>query len=39
MTNLFNDQSILIIIKVADFEEGVKLTPELTKQTFKINWP
>lgn len=37
MTDLFNDQSNFIIVKVADFEEGVKLTPELTEQTFKIN--
>jgi hypothetical protein len=37
MTDLFNDQSNFIIVKVADFEEGVKLTPEFTEQTFKIN--
>ncbi len=36
MTGLYNDQSNLIIIKVGNFEEGVKLTPEKTGQTFKI---
>jgi hypothetical protein len=37
MTDLYSDQSNMIIVKVNDFEEGVKLTPELTEQTFKID--
>ena len=37
MINLYADQSNFIIVKVADFEEGVKLTAELTEQTLKIN--
>lgn len=36
MTGLYGDQSNMIIIKVNDFEEGFKLTPEKTEQTFKI---
>ena len=36
MTGLYNDQSNMIIVKVDDFEEGVKLTSDLTEQTFKI---
>jgi hypothetical protein len=36
MTSLYNDQSNMIIIKVNDFEEGVKLTSNLTEQTFII---
>jgi hypothetical protein len=37
MTELYSDQANMIIVKVKDFEQGVKLTPELTEQTFKIN--
>ncbi len=36
MTDLFNDQANMVIIRVNDFEEGVKLTPDITEQTFKI---
>lgn len=36
MTDLYKDQSNMMIIKIMDFEEGVKLTSELTEQTFKI---
>jgi len=36
MTGLYGDQSNMIIIKVNDLEEGFKLTPEKTEQTFKI---
>lgn len=36
MTELHNDQSNMIIVKVEGFEEGVKLTSDLTEQTFKI---
>jgi hypothetical protein len=36
MTGLYNDQSNMIIVKVNDFEEGVKLTSDATEQTFKI---
>lgn len=37
MTGLYNDQANMIIVKVNEFEEGVKLTSGLTEQTFKIN--
>jgi len=37
MTSLYNDQANMIIVKVNEFEEGVKLTSGLTEQTFKIN--
>lgn len=37
MTDLYKDHSNMVIVKVNDFEQGVKLTPELTEQTFKIN--
>jgi hypothetical protein len=36
MTNLYPDQSNMIIVKVKDFEEGVKLTSDQTERTFKI---
>jgi hypothetical protein len=36
MTGLHRDQSNMIIVKVNDFEEGVKLTSDITEQTFKI---
>jgi len=36
MTSLYNDQSNMIIVRVNDFEEGVKLTSEKTEQTFNI---
>ena len=36
MTNLYADQSNMIIVKVEDYEEGVKLTSDMTERTFKI---
>jgi hypothetical protein len=36
MTRLYGDMSNMILIKINDFEEGVKLTSEMTEQTFKI---
>jgi hypothetical protein len=36
MTGLYSDMSNLIIIKVKNFEEGVKLTSDITEQTFKV---
>ena len=36
MTELYNDQSNFMIIKVDKFEEGFKFTPEITEQIFKI---
>jgi hypothetical protein len=36
MTRLYSDQSNMIIVKVNDFEEGVKLTSDITEQTFKV---
>ena len=37
MTGLYGDMSNMIIVRVNNFEEGVKLTSDLTEQTFKIN--
>ena len=37
MTSLYNDQANMIIVKVNDFEEGVKLTAEEPEKTFEIN--
>ena len=37
MTSLYSDQANMIIIKVNDFEEGVKLTAEEPEKTFEIN--
>ena len=34
MTGLYDDQANMTIIRVRNFEEGVKLTPEKTEQTF-----
>jgi hypothetical protein len=36
MTDLYSDQSNMIIVRINDFEKGVKLTADLTEQTFKI---
>jgi hypothetical protein len=36
MTGLYSDQSNMIIVRINDFEEGVKLTADKTEQTFKI---
>ena len=36
MTELYNDQSNLVIIKIDKFEEGFKFTSEITEQIFKI---
>jgi len=36
MTDLYSDQVNMIIIRINDFEEGVKLTSEVTEQTFII---
>jgi hypothetical protein len=36
MTTLYADQSNMVIVKVNDFEEGVKLTSDQTERTFKI---
>ena len=36
MTRLYNDMSNMILVKINDFEEGVKLTSDMTEQTFKI---
>jgi hypothetical protein len=37
MTSLYNDQANMTIVKVNDFEQGVKLTSEETEKTFEIN--
>ena len=36
MTGLYADMSNMVIVRVADYEEGVKLTSDMTEQTFKI---
>jgi hypothetical protein len=36
MTGLYGDMSNMVMVKVKDFEEGVKLTSDVTEQTFKI---
>jgi hypothetical protein len=36
MTELYQDQANMTILKVQDFEQGVKMTPEMTESTFKI---
>ena len=36
MTRLYGDMSNMILVKINDFEEGVKLTSDITEQTFKI---
>jgi hypothetical protein len=36
LTDLYKNQSNLLIFKYNDFEEGVKLTTEKTEQTFKV---
>jgi hypothetical protein len=36
MTGLYTDQANMVIVRIKDFEEGVKLTSDLTEQTFKI---
>lgn len=36
MTELYADQSNLIIVRINEFEEGIKLTSNITEQTFKI---
>lgn len=37
MTQLYSDQANMTIIRVNDFEEGIKLTSEVMEQTFKLN--
>jgi hypothetical protein len=36
MIRLYNDMSNMILVKINDFEEGVKLTSDMTEQSFKI---
>jgi hypothetical protein len=36
LTDLYLDMANMVIVKVNDFEEGVKLTSDITEQTFKI---
>jgi predicted RNA-binding protein len=36
MTNLYSDQSNMIIVRIDKFEEGVKLTSVLTEKTFIV---
>lgn len=36
-TSIYNDQANMVIVKVNDFEEGVRLTTTVTERTFKVN--
>ena len=36
MTGLYADMANMLIIRVHDFEKGVRMTPEETEQTFNI---
>jgi hypothetical protein len=36
MTGLYTDQANMVIIRIGDFEQGVKMTSELREQSFKI---
>jgi hypothetical protein len=36
MTGLYSDQSNMTMIKVGDFEDGVKLTPEKSTESFNL---
>jgi hypothetical protein len=36
MTGLYGDQANMIIVRADNFEEGVKLTSDITEQTFNI---
>lgn len=36
LTDLYSDMSNMVIVKVDDFEVGVKLTSDMTEQIFKI---
>lgn len=36
MTGLYSDMANMILLRVNDFEEGVKLTSDITEQTFKV---
>ncbi len=36
MTDLYSDQANMVIIRIGDFEQGVKMTPEIREQSFKI---
>jgi hypothetical protein len=37
MTDLYNDQTNMVIVKINDFEEGLKLTSEIPEQVLKLN--
>ncbi len=36
MTSLYSDMSNMVIVRVNDYEEGVKLTSDITEQVFNI---
>jgi hypothetical protein len=37
MTDIYDDQANMVIVKVLDYEEGARLTSKVTEQTFKVN--
>lgn len=39
MTRLYDDQANMTIIRIGDFEKGVKLTPEQPEVTFNLKQP
>jgi hypothetical protein len=36
MTGLYTDMANMVIVRINEFEEAVKLTPDNTERTFKI---
>jgi hypothetical protein len=36
MTGMYSDQANMTMIKIDDFEEGVKLTPEKSSESFNL---
>ena len=36
MTKLYSDQANMLIVRVDDFEQGIKMTSDETEQTFRI---
>ncbi len=36
MTEIYDDQANMVIVRIKDFEEGVKLTSSVTEKTFEV---
>lgn len=37
MTDIYDDQANMVIVKILDYEEGARLTSEVTEHIFKVN--